>query len=86
LATRDASQLQAELASCRANVRSYATALAASASKPGSAPGRATSVTSARDDAGLVAAELAGVPPAGFDVCARMESADAAVLRALDRR
>jgi hypothetical protein len=35
---------------------------------------------------GKVAEQLAANPPAGFDVCARMESADQAVLRALDRR
>jgi hypothetical protein len=83
LATHDAGQLQAELASCQATSRSYAAALAASA--PRAAPAlKTTRVKLASGDA--VAAELVSNPPAGVDVCARMESADQAVLKALDRR
>lgn len=85
LATHDASQLQAELVSCRATVRSYAAAVSASAPREPQ-PGEATRVRSTRGDAAQVAADLARNAPAGFDVCARMESADQAVLKALDRR
>jgi hypothetical protein len=83
LASHDASQLQAELVSCRATVRSYSAAMTASAPRVEAAPGQTTKVASSP---GQVAAELAANPPAGFDVCARMESADQAVLKALDRR
>jgi hypothetical protein len=86
LASHDASQLQAELVSCRATVRSYAAAVTASAPRGAIQPGAATKVSAARQDPRDVAAQLAGTPPAGFDVCARMESADQAVLKALDRR
>ena len=79
LATHDASQLQAELVSCRATVRSYAAAMSASA--PRNEPG--TGTTKVASSPGQVAAALAANPPAGFDVCARMESADAAVLSTL---
>ena len=80
LATHDAGQLQAELTSCRATSRAYAAALSASAP-------RAETVHPARIlSANAAAAELVGNPPAGLDVCARMESADRAVLNTLDRR
>jgi hypothetical protein len=82
LATHDASQLQAELVSCRATVRSYAAAMSSSA--PRNVPGNGTTKIAASP--GQVAAALAANPPAGFDVCARMESADQAVLKALARR
>jgi hypothetical protein len=83
LASHDASQLQAELVSCRATVRSYAAAMSASAPRGEAAPGQTTKVAATP---GQVAAALAANPPAGFDVCARMESADQAVLKALDRK
>lgn len=86
LATHDASQLQAELVSCRATVKSYAAAMSASGPRGETAPGHPTPVSHAGGDAKALAAELANTPPAGFDVCARMESADQAVLKALDRR
>ncbi|MDB5419474.1 MAG: hypothetical protein JWP50_2893 [Phenylobacterium sp.] len=86
LATHDASQLQAELVSCRATVRSYAAAMSASTSRGEPQPGRTTQIKATREDPQGLAAELAGTPPVGFDVCARMESADQAVLKALDRR
>lgn len=80
LATHDAGQLQAELVSCRATSRAYAAALSASA--PRAETGHQPKIVSAN----AAAAELVGNPPAGFDVCARMESADRAVLNTLDRR
>jgi soluble lytic murein transglycosylase-like protein len=86
LASDDASRAQAELVSCRAGLRSYAAALAASAARP---PERARALAAADtqgDDPRAVAARLANTPPAGVDVCARMESADDAVLKTLDRR
>ena len=86
LATHDASQLQAELVSCRSTVKAYAAAVTASAPRGEIPPGRTTQIKATRDDPRGLAAELAGTPPAGFDVCARMESADQAVLKALDRR
>jgi len=88
LATHDASQLQAELVSCRATVRSYAGAVSTSGARGDlrlDAP-RATEVGNKRQDPAHLAADLARNAPAGFDVCARMESADQAVLKALDRR
>ena len=85
LATHDASQLQAELVSCRATVRSYATAMSASAPRVETAP-LTTPVKATAGDRARMAADLARNAPAGFDVCARMESADQAVLRTLDRR
>jgi hypothetical protein len=45
-----------------------------------------TATPGVRHDRASVAAELAASSPAGFDTCARMESADRAVLKALDRR
>lgn len=86
LATHDASQLQAELVSCRATVKSYAAAMSASGPRDEARPGHAMPVKADAQDPKALAAELANTPPAGFDVCARMESADQAVLRALDRR
>ncbi|HEV2531502.1 hypothetical protein [Phenylobacterium sp.] len=87
LATHDASQLQAELVSCRATVRTYsAAAYAAGAPRGGARPGETTQIKAVRGDPNSVAAQLVGTPPAGFDVCARMESADRAVLSALDHR
>jgi len=83
LASHDASQLQAELVSCRATVRSYAAAMSASGPRGPVEPGQTTPV---RTTPGQLAQQLAANPPAGFDVCARMESADQAVLKALDRR
>jgi hypothetical protein len=83
LATHDASQVQAELVSCRATVRSYAAA--ASAPSGEARPGQATRIKAMRGDPAGLAAELADNSPVGFDVCARMESADRAVLKALDR-
>lgn len=83
LASHDASQLQAELVSCRATVRSYSAAMTASGPREPAAPGQTTQV---RATPGEVAEQLASTSPAGFDVCARMESADQAVLKALDRR
>jgi hypothetical protein len=84
LATHDASQVEAELVSCRSTVRSYATA--ASAPTGEARPGQATRIKADRSDPTEIAAELADNSPVGFDVCARMESADRAVLKALDRR
>lgn len=86
LATHDASQLQAELVSCRATVKSYAAAMSASGPRAELAPGHATEVKATAQDPKSVAAQLANTPPAGFDVCARMESADQAVLKTLNRR
>jgi hypothetical protein len=83
LASHDASQLQAELVSCRATVRSYTAAMSASGPRGQAQPGETTRV---RSSPGEIAEQLAANPPAGFDVCARMESADQAVLKALDRR
>lgn len=80
LATRDAGHLQGELASCRATSRAYAAALSASA--PRAADGRRPKLVSGN----AAAAELVSNPPAGIDVCARMESADRAVLSSLERR
>jgi len=80
LASHDGGQLQAELASCRATSRAYAAALSASA--PRAADARRPKLVSAN----AAAAELVSNPPAGLDVCARMESADRAVLNTLDRR
>jgi hypothetical protein len=85
LASHDASRTQAELVSCRASLRSYAAAMAASAPRPPPRP-RAVPVDARRDDPRAVAAHLANTPPAGLDVCARMESADEAVMNTLDRR
>jgi hypothetical protein len=65
-------------------VRSYAVAMAVPRGAIG--PGETTSVKATRGDPASLAAELAGNSPAGFDVCARMESADQAVLKTLDRR
>jgi hypothetical protein len=86
LATHDASQLQAELVSCRTTVRSYAAAMSASTPRGEAQPGQTTRIKATREDPQVMAAELAGTPPVGFDVCARMESADQAVLKTLDRR
>lgn len=83
LASHDASQLQAELVSCRATVHSYAAAMTASGPRGPAMPGQTTQVHATP---GEVAEQLASTSPAGFDVCARMESADQAVLKALDRR
>jgi hypothetical protein len=80
LASHDAGQLQAELASCRATSRAYAAALSASA--PRAEAAHRTKIVSAS----AAADELVSNPPAGLDVCARMESADRAVLNTLDRR
>lgn len=79
LAAHDASQLQAELVSCRATVKSYAAEAAAARPAP-AAPG--LQVAAVRDRNKL-AAELVSTPPAGIDVCARMESADRAVMKTL---
>lgn len=86
LATHDASQLQAELVSCHATVHTYAAALSASAPRGEARPGQTTRVASTGGGPARMAAELAGNSPAGFDVCARMESADRAVMKSLDRR
>jgi len=83
LASHDASQLQAELVSCRTTVRSYAAAMTASSPRD-NAQARATTKVDASP--AELAAELAANPPAGLDVCARMESADQAVLKALSRQ
>ena len=84
MATRDASQLQAELVSCHATNHAYAAALAASAPRgAGGAPQTTRIKTEGRD---AMAAGLVNHPPAGFDVCARMESADQAVLSTLNHR
>jgi hypothetical protein len=85
LATHDASQMQAELISCRTTVRSYAAAMSASAPRSEVQPGHTTKVAAPRGTPAEMAAQLAGNAPAGFDVCARMESADQAVLKALER-
>ena len=85
LATHDASQLQGELVSCHATVRTYAAALAASAPHGEARPGQTTRVATGGETARM-AAELASNSPVGFDVCARMESADRAVMKSLDRR
>jgi hypothetical protein len=84
LASHDGAQTEAELVSCRATVRSYAAAVAASA-REAERP-RTVHVNTTRQDPQSIAAELAGTPPAGVDVCARMESADEAVLKTLDHR
>lgn len=69
---RDAALLwQAKLSSCRSQV---------AAPQPPPAGGRLTRVAEKGD---VVAARLADVGPAGFDECARMEAADAAVLGSL---
>ena len=73
MSTQDASQLQAQLVSCRATVKTFGQALAAS--RP-----RTTQISDGRQE---TAADLVTHPPAGFDVCARMESADQAVLKSL---
>jgi hypothetical protein len=86
LASHDASQLQAQLVSCHATVRSYAAAMSVSGPRGEAQPARTTQVKATRGDPASLAAELADNSPAGFDVCARMESADQAVLKALDRR
>ena len=86
LATHDASQLQGELVSCHATVRTYAAALTASAPRSEARPGQTTRVASGGGETARMAAELASSSPAGFDVCARMESADRAVMKSLDRR
>jgi hypothetical protein len=86
LASHDASQLEAQLVSCRATVRSYSASVSTERPHGAAQPGEATQVKAVRGDPRAVAAQLAGTPPAGFDVCARMESADRAVLSALDRR
>lgn len=80
LAAHDASQLQAELVSCRATVKSYAAE--AAAARPAPAGASALQVAAVRDRSKL-AAELVSTPPAGIDVCARMESADRAVMKTL---
>jgi hypothetical protein len=85
LATHDASQLEAQLVSCRATVRSYSAAVSTDAARA-ARPGETTRARAIHGDPRTVAAQLADTPPAGFDVCARMESADRAVLGALDRR
>ena len=81
LAAHDASALQSELISCRATVRSYA----AQAAAPQRAIGAGATVARDAGARRRLAAELVDTPPAGVDVCARMESADQAVMRALDR-
>jgi len=86
LAAHDATQLQAELVSCRATVRTYAAALPAAGGRGEAQPGQTTRVSDRETDPGKLAAALAHNSPAGFDVCARMESADQAVLKALGRR
>lgn len=83
LADQDASQLKTELVSCRATVHSYAAAITASAARDRE---RARTAANANASPTQLAAELAANPPAGFDGCARMESADQAVLRALARK
>jgi hypothetical protein len=82
LAAHDASQLQAELVSCRATVNDYAARAAAARSALAAAP----RVAAARGDRNKLAAELVSTPPAGIDVCARMESADQAVMKTLESR
>ena len=72
LSTHDTSDLQAQLVSCRATVKTFGQALAATHS-------RTTQVSTGH----VTASELVDHPPAGFDVCARMESADQAVLNSL---
>lgn len=81
LAAQDASQVQTELASCRAAVRTYA----AAAADAGARQEPQQAAAGSRKPSEL-AAELVRTPPAGFDVCARMESADQAVLRSLEPR
>jgi hypothetical protein len=83
LATHDASQVQAELANCQAAVRADGVARSASAPRPDARP-HTLRVKALGGDA--VAARLLSNPPAGFDGCARMESADQAVMKALIRR
>jgi hypothetical protein len=61
--------LQARLSTCRAQ-----------AAAPEPLGGRITPIA---EDVDSVAARLANVEPAGFDDCARMEAADAAVLSSL---
>lgn len=86
LAAQDSTKLQGELVSCRASVRTYEAQLTAAGAEARAQPGHATPVRSARHDPDQAAAELANTSPAGFDVCARMESADRAVMKTLSRR
>lgn len=83
LAAHDVSQLQAELVSCRASVRTYAAQVAATRQL---ASGPEVRLPRSVGDRRHAAQELVARPPAGFDVCARMESADDAVMKTLDRR
>ncbi|MDB5477391.1 MAG: hypothetical protein JWP49_2902 [Phenylobacterium sp.] len=85
LASHDASQLQAQLVSCHATVRSYAAAQQGGGRSQATQI-KATQIKATGGDPASRAAELTDNSPAGFDVCARMESADQAVLKALDRR
>lgn len=86
LASHDATRLEAELVSCRATVRTYGAALSASSAHAETQPGKTTRVSDHQTDPDKLAADLTRNSPAGFDVCARMESADQAVLKALGRR
>ena len=83
LATRDASALQGELVSCGAAPRSYGDQAAAARPALGAVGPRAVRNPTGRRE---LAAELVARPPAGIDLCARMESADQAVMKALDRK
>lgn len=87
LASHDAAQLEAELVSCRATVKTYATELTnATASQPRPGLHAGVEVASTAGDRNKLAAQLVSSPPQGFDVCARMESADRAVMKTLDRK
>ena len=86
LAGQDASRVQAELVSCRSSLRAYEDAMSVSTPRSAPRPGQATRIKGPRRDPASLAAELAATSPAGFDTCARMESADQAVLKTLDRR
>lgn len=86
LASRDASPVRAELVSCQASLRAYGDAAAVSAPRRTPRPGEAMRVKETEGDPAGVAAELANTSPVGLDSCARMESADQAVLKSLDPR
>jgi hypothetical protein len=82
LAAHDASDLEAQLVSCRASVRRYAIEAAA----PSVAAAQPRVRVTGPGERNRLAAGLVGTPPAGVDVCARMESADQAVMQALDQK
>ncbi|HEV2530559.1 hypothetical protein [Phenylobacterium sp.] len=86
-AARRQSQLKAQVAALAARNeqtslywRAQVSSCRAQAAAPAPTPGAITRVAASGD---AVAAQLATRGPAGFDVCARMEAADQAVLASL---